>query len=59
MSLQRKGRIMDSALLDQLEAAYGEELDPVRGDLGQLESGVEAIAKLLGDGQTRISCWRT
>jgi hypothetical protein len=45
-----KGGTMDSRILDQLEAIYGEELTLARGDLGQLEQSVEGIFKSLGVG---------
>ncbi len=41
---------MDSTILDQLEAGYGEELALGGDDLGQLESVVGGIVKSLGAG---------
>jgi len=41
---------MDTKILDELEAAYSEEFDLLAGDLGALESAVEAKMRQLGRG---------
>jgi len=41
---------MDSRILDELEAAFGQELALVRDDLGALESAVQSKLRQLGQG---------
>jgi hypothetical protein len=45
-----EGTIMDNRIIDELEAAYSEELTLVSGDLGALEDAVKAKMQQLGQG---------